>query len=81
MERCHLYFVKRFGGKQLSTNLDILNFKSGFDPVSQIQQCDREWKNVGYYDERVWTHMFLNTLYDIPHKWYTIEEESIHTFD
>jgi hypothetical protein len=35
----------------------------------------------GYRDERVWSHMFPNTLDDIPHKWYNIEEASGHTFD
>jgi hypothetical protein len=39
-----LYFVEIFGGKQLSTNLDIPTFKPGFDPVAHIQQCEKEWK-------------------------------------
>jgi hypothetical protein len=31
------------------------------------------------YDERVWPHMFLGTLDDIPNKWYKIEESCGHT--
>jgi hypothetical protein len=29
----------------------------------------------------VWLHMFPNTLDDIPHKWYKIEEACGNTFD
>jgi hypothetical protein len=29
----------------------------------------------------VWPHMFPNTLEDIPHKWYKIEEACGHTFN
>jgi hypothetical protein len=76
-----LYFVEIFGGKKLSTNIDIPTFKPGFDPVTHIQQCEKEWRKAGYRDERVWPHMFPNTLDDIPHKWYKIEEVCGHTFD
>jgi hypothetical protein len=72
--------VERFGGKNLSANIDIPIFKPRFDPVIHIQKCEQEWKKVGYRDERVWLHMFPNTLDDIPHKWYNIEEASgIHS--
>ena len=52
-----------------------------FDPVAHIHQCENEWRKVGYQDERVWPHMFPNTLDDIAHKWYKIEEACGHTFN
>jgi hypothetical protein len=76
-----LYFVERFGGKKLSAQVNIPTFKPGFDPVAHIHQCENEWRRVGYRDERVWPHMFPNTLDDIPHKWYKIEEACGHTFN
>jgi hypothetical protein len=76
-----LYFIDIFHKKKLSTNVDISTFKSGFDPTSHIQQFENEWRKEGYWDEKVWPHMFPNTLDDIPHKWYKIEEACGHTFN
>jgi hypothetical protein len=59
---------KKIGGRKLSANIDILTFKPQFNPISHIQQCEKERRKAGYIDERVWPHMFPNTLEDIPHK-------------
>jgi len=48
---------------------------------THIHQCDTEWRRVGYRDERVWPHMFPNTLDEIPHKWFKIEESCVHMFN
>jgi hypothetical protein len=47
--------VERFGGKNLSTNIDIPIFKPGFDPEIHIQKCEQEWKKARYIDEIVWS--------------------------
>jgi hypothetical protein len=61
--------VEIFGGKKLSTNLDIPTFKHGFNPVTHIHKYEKEWRKEGYQDKRVWPHTFPNTLDDIPHEW------------
>jgi hypothetical protein len=58
------YFVKCFRGKKLSATTSIPKFKLGFDPLTHIEDCEREWRRIGYKDERVWPHMFPNTLDD-----------------
>jgi hypothetical protein len=52
----------------------IIIFKSGFDPVLHINNCEQEWKRLGYRDDRAWPHIFPNTLDYLPNKWYKIEE-------
>jgi hypothetical protein len=76
-----IYFFEQFRGRKLSIKVNIPTFKPGFDPVAHIHQCENKWRIFGYRDERVWPHMFPNTLDDIPHKWYKIEEACGHTFN
>jgi hypothetical protein len=49
--------------------------------VTHIKKCEKEWKKSSYRDERVWFHMFSNTLDNTTHKLYNIEEASGHTFE
>ena len=35
---------------------------------------------MGYIDEKIWSHLFLLTLDDLPKKWYKMEEEWGETF-
>jgi hypothetical protein len=81
MEYCYLIFRGNIRWKILSANLDILTFKPWFNPISHIHRCEKEWRKGGYLDERVWPHIFQNTLDDIPYKWYKIEEVCGHTFN
>ena len=74
-----MYFLKRFGDKNLSKAMNIPIFRIGYDPVENIQICEIKWRKIGYKDEMVWPHMFPNTLDDIPNKWYKIEESCGHT--
>jgi len=48
-----LYFVERFGGKNIFANIGIPIFNPGFDLVTYIHKCEKEWKKAGYRDERV----------------------------
>jgi hypothetical protein len=75
------YFVELFGEKKLSKAVDILVFKVGYDPIEHIHCCENEWCRIGYRDERVWLHMFPNTLDEISNKWYKIEEACGHTLN
>ena len=38
-------------------------------------------EKIGYHDEIAWPHMLLNTLDDLPNKWYNIEESRGETFN
>jgi len=58
-----------------------MTFKHGFDPVLHFKKCDKEWRKSCYRNKRVWKNMFPNTLDDISHKWYKIEEVCGHTFN
>jgi hypothetical protein len=73
------YFVKKFSDKKLSKDENIPTFKLGYDPTDNIQNCEREWRRIGYKDERVWPHMFPSTLDKIPRKWYKIKKACGHT--
>jgi hypothetical protein len=68
------YFIECFGEKKLAKSIDISLLKIGYDPGEHIHHCENERCIIGYIDERVWTHMFPNTLYEIPNKWYKIKE-------
>ena len=35
---------------------------------------------IGYKDDRVWPHLFHDTLTYLPYKWYTLEEVRGDTF-
>lgn len=74
-----MYFFERFTDKNLSKEADIPIFRIGNDPLYHIQCCEIRWRKIGYKYERVWPHMFPNTLDDMPNKWYKIEESCSHT--
>jgi len=38
-----MYFVERFGDKNLSKAADIPIFRIGYDPLEHIQRCESEW--------------------------------------
>jgi hypothetical protein len=75
------YFTELFGENKLAKTSDIPIFKIGYDSIKYIHRYENEWCIIGYRDERVWPHMFPNTLYEIPNKWYKIEEECGHTLN
>jgi hypothetical protein len=81
MEHRYLILCRMIWWKEVVSTSRHPDFKPGFDPVAHIHQCENEWRRVGYRDERVWPHMFPNTLDDIPHKWYKIEEACGHMFN
>ena len=68
------YFIERFGGRKLTKQAQILVFAQGQDPKKHINICEREWRRLGYKDERIWLHLFPSTLDDLPSKWYKMEE-------
>ena len=49
--------------------------------TKHIDLCQKEWKRLGYHDERTWPHLFPTTLDDLPNKWYKLEEARGDTFD
>ena len=55
-------------------------FIQGQDPEDRIRTCEKEWKRLGYKDERTWPHLFPLTLSDLPNKWYKMEEARGETF-
>ena len=73
-------FVERFRGKRLTKQAQIPMFIHGQDPEEHIRTCEREWKRLGYKDERTWPHLFPSTLSDLPKKWYKVEEARGETF-
>ena len=67
------YFIEIFGGNKLTVDAHINKFTQGNDPQEHINRCESEWKRIRYKDQRVWPHLFLSTLDDLPKKWYKIE--------
>ena len=56
-------------------------FIQGQDPKYHIRMsCEKEWKRLGYKDERTWPLLFPSTLSDLPKKWYKMEEAWGGTF-
>ena len=55
-------------------------FIQGQDPEEHIRTCKREWRRLGYKDERTWPHLFPSTLAELPNKWYKMEEAQGGTF-
>ena len=55
-------------------------FIQGQDPEEHIRTCEKEWKRLGYKDERTWPHLFPLMLSDLPNKWYKMEEARGETF-
>ena len=49
-------------------------FIQGQNPEDHIKTCEKEWRRLGYKDERAWPHLFRSTLADLPNKWYNMEE-------
>ena len=62
------YFFKRFRVKKLTTDAYTNKYKLGYDPTKHIEECEKEWRRIGYIDERVCPHLFPDTLTDLPHK-------------
>ena len=62
-----------FGANKLLTQSNILTFTQGQDPTKHIDTCEKECKRLGYKDERIWPHLFPNTLNDLPNNWYKME--------
>jgi hypothetical protein len=75
------YFIEGFGEKKLAKIVCIPLFKIRYDLVEHIHRYEKKWHRIGYRDERVWMHMFANTLDEIPNKWYKIEESCGHTLN
>ena len=46
------YFVERFGGKKLTQQAQIPIFTQGQNPEEHIKTCEKEWRRLGYKDER-----------------------------
>ena len=74
------YIVERFGGKKLTNQAQIPIFTQGRDTENHIKTCEKEWKRLGYKDERTWPHLFPSMLSDLPNKWYKMEEDRGETF-
>ena len=74
------FFVERFGGKKLTQEAQIPIFTQGQNPEDHIRTCEKEWRRLGYKDERTWPHLFPSTLDDLPNKWYKMEEARVETF-
>ena len=74
------YFVERFGGKKLTAQAQITKFYLGDDSMKHADIFQKEWKRLGYHDERTWPHLFPTTLNDLPNKWYKLEEAKGDTF-
>ena len=55
-------------------------FIQGQDLENYIKTCEKEWKRLGYKDERTRPHLFPSTLSDLPNKWYKMEETWGETF-
>ena len=55
-------------------------FIQGKDPEEHIITCKKEWKRLGYKDERTWPHLFPSTLFEFPNKWHKMEESRRETF-
>ena len=52
----------------------------GKDPEKHVDIYEKEWRRLGYKDERLWPHLFQNTLDDLLNKWYKMEEARGETF-
>ena len=74
------YFLERFGGKNLTQQAKIPVFTQGQNPEDHIKTCEKEWRRLGYKDERAWPHLFPLTLADLPNKQYKMEEARGETF-
>ena len=78
--RASNYFVERFRVKRLTNQAQIPMFTQRQDPEKHIRTCEKEWKRLGYKDERTWAHLFPSMLSDLPNKWYKMEEAQGETF-
>ena len=58
----------------------IREFLPRNDPKEHIDNCEKEWKIIGYHDKIIWPHLFPSTLDDFQNKWYKIEEAHGDTF-
>ena len=74
------YFVDRFSERKLTKPTQIPVFTQGQNPKNHISICERQWRRLGYKDERTWPHLFPSTLDDLPNKWYKMEEARGKTF-
>ena len=51
-------FGERLGGRKLTKHAQILVFAEGQDLEKHIRTCEKEWRRLGYKDERIWPHLF-----------------------
>lgn len=68
------YFIERFRGTNLTIEAKINKFLPRNDPQEHINNCESDWKRIGYRYEKVLPDLLLSTLNDLPNKWYKIEE-------
>ena len=66
--------------KKLTQQARIPIFTQGQDPEEHIKTCEKEWRRLGYKDERAWPHFFPSTLAELSNKWYKMEEDRGETF-
>ena len=74
------YFIERFGRQKMTAQAQITKFHLGDDPTKHVDLCQKEWKHLGYHDERTWPHLFPSMLDNLTNKWYKIEESRGNTF-
>ena len=60
--------------------MHISKFYPGDDATKHVDLCQKEWKCLGYHDERTCPHLFPTTLNNLPNKWYKLEEARGDTF-
>ena len=58
------YFVERFGGNKLTQQAEIPVFTQRQNPKVHIKNYEKEWRRLGYKDERAWPHLFPSILAD-----------------
>ena len=51
--RALTFFVERFEGRKLTKQEQIPIFTQAQDPKNHIRTCGKEWRRLGYKDERI----------------------------
>ena len=74
------YFVERFGRQESTAQAHITKFHPGDDSMKHVNIYQKDWKSLGYHDNRMWRHLFLTIHDDQPNKWYKIKESRGDTF-
>ena len=80
LDNCFDLLCREVWRKEVNPAIQIPVFTQGQNLEEHIKTCEKEWRRLGYKDERAWPLLFPSTLANLPNKWSKMEKARGETF-